>query len=107
MQTSASPEEFLNADLAFHLAISTAAHNAIFMNALHLIRNLMREWIRRTIGLGGVLEVARGQHREILTAIEARDVAAARAAMANHLNEMGQYLMSTKPPSTAEFAAQN
>jgi GntR family transcriptional repressor for pyruvate dehydrogenase complex len=107
MQASASPEEFLEADLSFHLAIGAAAHNAIFMNALHLIRNLMRQWIQRTLGVDGVMEVAVRQHREIFAAIQARDVAAARAAMARHLNDMAQYLLAAQPPAAAESAAQN
>src|ERR1700739_5159953 len=39
------PEEFVQADVGFHLAIGRAASNSILMNALHLIRNLLQQWI--------------------------------------------------------------
>jgi GntR family transcriptional repressor for pyruvate dehydrogenase complex len=107
MHASSTPNEFLEADLSFHLAIGTAAHNAIFMNALHLIRNLMRQWIGRTLLVGGVTEVALRQHEEIFEAIQAHDTFAARAAMARHLNDMAKYLLTTEQQVANESGAQN
>jgi len=62
-QALAKPEEFLRADIDFHLAIAKAGHNRILLNALLLIRNLMREWIRSTIPLKGVANIALEQHK--------------------------------------------
>ena len=49
-----SAAEFLEADIDFHLAIGHTAHNSILLNALHLIRNLLQEWIGATLKLDGV-----------------------------------------------------
>lgn len=107
MKQANSPNAFLEADLNFHLAIGNAAHNAIFMNALHLIRNLLRQWIGRTLGVGGVTDLALQQHQEIFEAIQRRDVAAARAAMQRHLNDMARYLLATEQGAAAESIAAN
>ena len=47
--TLEQPDLFLEADLDFHLAIAEAAHNRILLNAVQLIRNLTRQWIRQTV----------------------------------------------------------
>ena len=36
---------FQAADIAFHVAVGEAGHNRILLNCLHLIRNLMFNWI--------------------------------------------------------------
>src|SRR5262249_20604736 len=45
-QALAMPEEFLKADIEFHLNIAQAGHNGILLTALLLTRNLMQDWIR-------------------------------------------------------------
>src|SRR5580704_5774820 len=40
-----NPQEFVQADVNFHLAIAQAASSSILMNALHLIRNLLQQWV--------------------------------------------------------------
>lgn len=107
MKESDNPNAFLEADLNFHLAIGNAAHNAIFMNALHLIRNLLRQWIGRTLGVGGVTDLALQQHQEIFEAIQRRDASAARGAMQRHLNDMARYLLAIEQGAAAESIAAN
>ena len=46
------------------------------MSALHLIRNLMRQWIERILEVSGIPEMAVEQHRAIYDAIRNRDTAA-------------------------------
>ena len=82
---------FLEADLNFHLAIGNAAHSRILMNALHLIRNLMRQWIGQTL-LKGASSLALKQHKEIFVAIAKRNPESARAAMQEHLTSMARFL---------------
>jgi hypothetical protein len=48
------PKEFVLADVDFHLAIGRAASNCILMNALHLIRNLLQQWILSAVAVEGV-----------------------------------------------------
>ncbi len=86
-------EEFAQADIDFHIAIGQAAQNSILMNALHLIRNLLQQWISSSLTVPGVSDKALDQHREIFLAITNHKSAAARAAMEKHLDEMAKSLL--------------
>ncbi len=83
---------FAQADMNFHIAIGQAAHNSILINALHLIRNLLQQWISSSLSVKGVSQKALDQHRKIFSAIAKKDSATARAAMQTHLNEMAKAL---------------
>ncbi len=96
------PEAFLEADLNFHLAVGAAAHNRILMNALHLIRNLMRQWIGRTLRVPDIARIALTQHGEIYEALADRDSARARVAMQRHLDEMGRQFASVGPETLVD-----
>jgi|SRR5581483_10959909 len=87
---------FLEADLNFHLAIGNAAHNRILMNALNLIRNLLRQWINQTLQSSGIASTALKQHRKIYLAISHRNITAARNAMESHLEAMAAALLKQK-----------
>ncbi len=87
------PEAFLEADLGFHLAVATAAHNRILLNALHLIRNLMRQWIQGTLADQEIAEYVLQQHTDIMLAIAQGNQSGARAAMQVHLDSMARGLM--------------
>jgi GntR family transcriptional regulator, transcriptional repressor for pyruvate dehydrogenase complex len=83
---------FFISDLGFHLAIAQAAHNRILLKAVQLIRNLMRQWMEDTVRMPGTSTLALGQHRAVFLAIEAKDQAAARTAMSEHLDAMAKLL---------------
>jgi GntR family transcriptional repressor for pyruvate dehydrogenase complex len=91
-----SSSEFLQSDIEFHLAIGQAAHNSILMNALHLIRNLLQEWIGSTLQLEGIAQKALDHHKAIFLAIAKKNGPAARAGMASHLSEMARLLMEAQ-----------
>src|SRR5271168_1783390 len=84
-KTKKNPQEFVQADVDFHLAIGHAASSRILMNALQLIRNLLQKWILSAVAVESVPEKACEQHRRILLAIKNRDGVAARKQMRNHL----------------------
>jgi GntR family transcriptional repressor for pyruvate dehydrogenase complex len=44
-----NPTAFLESDLKFHLAIAKAAHNQVLLNAVQMIRSLMRQWMLITL----------------------------------------------------------
>jgi GntR family transcriptional repressor for pyruvate dehydrogenase complex len=77
----------LEADMAFHIAVSTAAQNGVLLNAVQLLRNLMRQWIHYKLLIPDVPEVVLKRHIAIYKAIAARKPAAARTAMRQHLEE--------------------
>jgi hypothetical protein len=55
-RTKKNPQEFVQADVDFHLAIGHAASSGILMNALQLIRNLLQQWILSAVVVKGVPE---------------------------------------------------
>lgn len=77
----------LEADMAFHIAVSTAAQNGVLLNAVQLLRNLMRQWIHYKLLIPDVPDVVLKRHIAIYKAIAARKPAAARTAMRQHLEE--------------------
>jgi GntR family transcriptional repressor for pyruvate dehydrogenase complex len=95
-------QEFVQADVNFHLAIGQAASSGILMNALHLIRNLLQQWILSAVDIKGVPEKACAQHKRVLQAIENRDAAAARKEMRIHLQDMAGFV-----PKKQKRAAEN
>ena len=99
------PREFVQADVGFHLAIGEAASNTILRNALHLIRNLLRNWILSAVAVKGVPEKACAQHRRILLAIRNRDAEAARKQMRRHLEEMAKFVPEKRKRKKKEPAA--
>ena len=80
-------ESILEADMSFHLAIADAAHNQVLKNAVQLLRNLIRQWIVLKLMIPDVPAKVLKQHEKIFKAIRARDAAAARKAMWDHLEE--------------------
>jgi GntR family transcriptional repressor for pyruvate dehydrogenase complex len=86
----------LESDLKFHLAIAKAAHNQVLLNAVQMIRSLMRQWMLVTLHVPGVEQKVLAQHRDILSAIRAKNAADAREAMRVHLEEMGGLLIRIK-----------
>lgn len=65
------------ADLAFHLQIAEAAHNGVMTHIIRTVVGLITNQIHQTPFTSDTL----AQHREILEAIEAADVARAREAV--------------------------
>ena len=100
----ADPEKFRQSDIGFHLAIAEAAHNRIFVNALLLIRNLLQQWIGKTLQVEGVAEKALQQHRAIFLAIAKKNRSAARTAMQEHLAEMARFFAQAKSIRNSEVA---
>jgi GntR family transcriptional repressor for pyruvate dehydrogenase complex len=95
-QSGLDSKEFLNADIGFHLAIGQAGHNAILLNALLLIRNLMQRWIGGALAVPGVQGQALQQHHRIFVALTQRDPQSSRAAMAAHLQDMASHLVEVR-----------
>jgi GntR family transcriptional repressor for pyruvate dehydrogenase complex len=91
-----STSDFLQADIDFHLAIGQSAHNTILMNALHLIRNLLQEWIGSTLQIEGIADKALAHHKAIFFALAKRNGPAARAAMTAHLEEMARFFVEAQ-----------
>jgi GntR family transcriptional repressor for pyruvate dehydrogenase complex len=88
---SASPYgsiTWLNADLEFHSAIAEATRNTYMVQFIAFVAERIRESILAAGNRQNSAEMARttiGEHKRILAAIEAGDVAGAQRAMREHL----------------------
>ncbi|UBV45318.1 FadR family transcriptional regulator (plasmid) [Deinococcus taeanensis] len=71
-------------DLKFHALIAQMVGNTVILRVLETLQHLMQQLRTHTLK-GDRPELTLQEHILILTAIEARDPAAARAAMAGHL----------------------
>jgi GntR family transcriptional regulator, transcriptional repressor for pyruvate dehydrogenase complex len=77
----------LDADLSFHLAIATAAHNEVLKKAVELLRNVTRQWLSYKVLIPNVAPMVLKRHEAIYRAIAAHKPTAARSAMRKHLEE--------------------
>jgi DNA-binding FadR family transcriptional regulator len=88
MESASTAEEFMEADLAFHLACLHAGRNDFLMPVAHAIRSAMLTSLHITNkDPQENREVSLPLHRAILDAVVAGDSAAARSAMETHLDD--------------------
>ena len=80
------PQRSTDADMAFHAAISAAAHNPILQHAVELLRNLIRPWILTTHKEPGTVATVKEEHEHIVAMILSRSSALARQAMRRHMD---------------------
>jgi GntR family transcriptional repressor for pyruvate dehydrogenase complex len=92
MQDAASDDEFIEADIAFHLRLAEAARNSVLSGILTNIRSLIQVWITHA---ADTLAPSYQEHVPIMAALEAGDPAAAAAAMGAHLDSAGAKLAKT------------
>jgi GntR family transcriptional regulator, transcriptional repressor for pyruvate dehydrogenase complex len=83
-------EEFVEADLDFHLALAEATQNPMIPALLDPIIDLLREQrILTTLAKGGA-QHGQYNHKIIIEAVKRRDPDAAREAMRRHLEQIRQ-----------------
>ncbi len=95
MRTSQNrPKEYAQADLEFHLAIARAAHNEILYRLLYTLRYVVGDLITKTVVHYDANHMPQSfrVHIPVYEAIKARDPAAARQAMAAHLDRLEERL---------------
>jgi GntR family transcriptional regulator, transcriptional repressor for pyruvate dehydrogenase complex len=82
------PDEYIEADLDFHLALAEAAANPLILSLIDSIVGVLREQRLSIFKVEG--GPARGQfhHKRILDAIEHHDPAGARETMRAHLQQV-------------------
>ncbi len=81
-------EEFVEADLDFHLALAEATQNPVIPALLDPIIELMREQRILVTLHSGVAQHGQYNHRIIIEAIKRHDPDAARTAMRHHLEQI-------------------
>ena len=84
-------DDSLEADIAFHIAVLEASANPFFLQFRDMVATALRTSIRFTNRFKGrTADVA--AHRAVFTAIQARDPAGARAAMAAIIGEVMDFI---------------
>src|SRR5260370_1903166 len=86
----AAESSILEADMSFHLAVAAAAHNEVLRNAVQLLRNITRQWLKYKVQIPNVAAAVLKRHEAVYRAISSRKPKAARLAMRRHLEETPQ-----------------
>lgn len=85
------PEEYLEHDLRFHLAIARATQNQILYNLLSMTRGYLQTWISESLSkpsarkMRARTESSVREHQKILQALRKRKPEQARQAMTEHI----------------------
>jgi len=85
------PEEYLEHDLRFHLAIARATQNQILYNLLSMTRGYLQTWISESLSKPSTrkmrtrAESSVREHQKILQALRKRKPELARQAMTEHI----------------------
>ena len=87
------PPAVLEADMRFHIAIAEAAHNQILLNAVQLLRNVMKPYLLLKHRARAAASRSLEQHERVHAAILLRDPARAREEMSNHLSTSGGFVL--------------
>lgn len=85
---------FVEADVAFHMAIAESAQNWVLADMLRSIRSLLHVWVARIVDNLGIDSRSLQLHERIVKAIKTGDAEKARRAMANHMRDSGKRLLA-------------
>ncbi|HVU67301.1 MAG TPA: four-carbon acid sugar kinase family protein [Ktedonobacteraceae bacterium] len=94
-QAGADYQEFVDADVAFHLKLAEIARNTVLRDILSSIQALLRAWIIRVIESAGTTDFSYREHLAIFEAVERGDARAAAEAMQAHMDSARRRLILT------------
>ncbi len=101
-QPDSTVAAYTQADLEFHLRLSEASHNPVYVILLDAVRDLLLESIHATYRLDGHTERRLRDHTQILDGVRLHDPQAAQSAMRSHLQNTESLLrqlgLVTGPP---------
>lgn len=81
-------DEFIEADLNFHLALAQATQNSLIPALIDPIVDLLRGHRKKIFDTPGAPQRGQTFHKRILAAVEHHDAEAARQAMRGHLTQV-------------------
>ncbi|MDN5824379.1 MAG: FadR family transcriptional regulator [Micrococcaceae bacterium] len=85
MRTEEDAEAWVELDTTFHLAIAAAGGNGVFIKVIADIREAMARQSETINLVSGRRRASEAEHQKIVSAIRARDPAAAETALQEHL----------------------
>jgi len=80
------PTALSRANKRFHHQLHLASHNRFLVQQLDLVHRTMALMATTSLAVEGRGEIAQAEHSTLVSAIEARDVAAADAALKDHIS---------------------
>jgi GntR family transcriptional repressor for pyruvate dehydrogenase complex len=96
-----SVDEFLDADVAFHLAIAQASENRVLVQMLRTVRALTMARMATLLSARRDMGRSYEEHRRIYDAVAARDPEGAEAAMRAHLRPYSDLFLAEEPADEA------
>lgn len=99
MHDAGDVEGFVDADLVYHDTILRAAENRILIAAMLPLTSMLEETRGETSAVPEIREHALTEHRTVLDAIRSGDAVAARDAMASHMQQTHDDLVTLVLPS--------
>lgn len=85
-------DRYVEADVAYHMAMANAAQNRVLYELFASVRELLFEVQAEAVKGEGITERSCGYHQMIIEAIKAQDVERARAVVLEHLNDVESVL---------------
>lgn len=89
---SSTVEEYVAADLSFHLQLAAASHNIVLSSFVNIVRDLLLQSIRASYTVDGHTERRLRDHTQVLEAVQQHHPENARAAMCEHLHHSEEVL---------------
>lgn len=86
-------EEFIEADIAFHIKVAEMSRNTVLKDILINIQTLLRTWIKLVLESAGSTSFSYDDHVAVYDAIADRNPDAAMEAMANHMGDATERLV--------------
>lgn len=93
-------DAYIEADVNFHMAVAAISRNTVLSGVLTNIRSLLRVWTTRVVTDAASVRDSLALHPPVFEAIRDGDEAAARAAMAHHMDRAAARLRDTLPDPT-------
>jgi GntR family transcriptional regulator, transcriptional repressor for pyruvate dehydrogenase complex len=93
--SSRRPDDFVAADIDFHLAIAEATHNTTLRDLMASMRALLSVWMSRVVSASDDQEASYLEHLPVAEAVLAGDSRKARSAMKRHMDSASRRLTAT------------
>jgi GntR family transcriptional repressor for pyruvate dehydrogenase complex len=100
-------DAYVEADIAFHIAIARASGNEVFANLVGSLRSLLRVWVARVLSQTATTNTSFALHEPIVEAILANDPGEARKAMRAHMESADQRLREVLAAENLEIDGTN
>lgn len=88
IEAASTPVEYLEADIAFHLAVAAASHNPQFPRLLRPLLRPLREQLSATAAEARFRELAKHEHSDIAAAVRSREAGVAADLATAHITRV-------------------